>query len=84
MSYLKAKQALLTKLLAAAIVPDADIAFQNKSFDPKGKTLWLDAHFLPSTSEMLGKQQRVVTRMKEYFRLVCQYLKMMMLLITFN
>ena len=55
MSYLDTKQALLTKLLGAAIVPDTDIAFENKSFDPANKDKWLATYFIPATEETMGK-----------------------------
>ena len=57
MSYLKTKQALLTQLLATPItgLTGADIAFENKDFNPKGKALWLACYFIPATSDSLGK-----------------------------
>jgi len=55
MSYLNTQNALLTKLINSEIVPSADISFENKSFNPTGKTLWLAVDFLPATDEMLGK-----------------------------
>lgn len=55
MSYLKTQQALLTKLINSAIIPASDIAFENKSFNPSGKSLWVSVHFLPATDEPLGK-----------------------------
>ena len=57
MSYLKTKQALITQLLATPItgITGADIAFENKDFDPVGKALWLACYFIPATSDSLGK-----------------------------
>ena len=57
MSYLKTKQALLTQLLATPItgLTGADIAFENKDFNPTGKALWLACYFIPATSDSLGK-----------------------------
>ena len=57
MSYLKTKQALITQLLATPItgITGADIAFENKDFDPSGKPLWLACYFIPATSDSLGK-----------------------------
>ena len=57
MSYLKTKQALITQLLATPIsgLTSADIAFENKNFNPIGKALWLAAYFIPATSDSLGK-----------------------------
>lgn len=55
MSYLDTKQALIQQLINAAIVPTADIAFENKKFDPAGKSLWLAAYFIPASSETTGK-----------------------------
>jgi len=57
MSYYKTKQALLTQLLSASIpnITSNDIAFENKDFDPEGKSLWLACYFIPATSDILGK-----------------------------
>jgi hypothetical protein len=57
MSYYKTKQALLTQLLGASVpnITSDDIAFENKDFDPKNKSLWLACYFIPATSDMLGK-----------------------------
>lgn len=55
MSYLNTRQALLTKLINSAIVASSAIAFENKSFNPGGKDLWLAVNFLPVFSEILGK-----------------------------
>ena len=54
MSYLKTKQALIQQLLTASITAD-DIAFENKTFDPKNKSLWYAAYFIPATTDMMGK-----------------------------
>ena len=57
MSTYKTKQALVTQLLSASIpsITASDISFENESFDPLGKSLWLGCYFIPATSEMLGK-----------------------------
>lgn len=57
MSYFKTKQALLTKLLSVPItgVTADDMSFENKTFDPKGRSIWLACYFIPATSESLGK-----------------------------
>lgn len=55
MSHYDTKQALITRLIDSAIVPDADIAFENDTFNPEGKSLWLAAFFIPATSDALGK-----------------------------
>ena len=57
MSYYKTKQALITQLVGASIagITSADIAFENKDFDPSGKSIWLSCYFIPATSEMMGK-----------------------------
>lgn len=55
MSYLNTRQALLTKLINSAIVASSAIAYENKSFNPGGKDLWLAVNFLPATDEILGK-----------------------------
>ena len=57
MSYYDTKQALLTQLLGASIpnITSSDISFENKDFDPSGKSLWLACYFIPATTETLGK-----------------------------
>ena len=57
MSYYKTKQALITQLVGASItgITVNDIAFENKDFDPSGKSIWLSCYFIPATSEMMGK-----------------------------
>jgi hypothetical protein len=59
MSYYDTKQALITQLVGASItgITSADIAFENKDFDPSGKSIWLSCYFIPATSEMMGKTQ---------------------------
>ena len=56
MSYLDTKQALIQQLLTASI-NSIDIAFENKNFDPNGKSLWYAAYFIPATTDMMGKTQ---------------------------
>ena len=55
MSSYDTRNALLTKLISSAIVSEANIAYENKTFKPTGKTLWLSVHFLPATNDILGK-----------------------------
>ena len=55
MSYYDTKQALITKLIDSTIVPVGDIAFENNTFDPENKNLWLAAFFIPATDDALGK-----------------------------
>tara|TARA_R110002020_G_scaffold270751_1_gene486006 strand:- start:6128 stop:6553 length:426 start_codon:yes stop_codon:yes gene_type:complete len=57
MSYYNTKQALITQLLGASIpnITSNDIAFENKDFDPKNKSLWLAVYFIPATTDMMGK-----------------------------
>lgn len=55
MSYLNTKQALIQKLIDAAIVPNSDIAFENKEFVPDNKDKWLACYFIPATEEITGK-----------------------------
>lgn len=54
MSYIDTKKALIQQLYTSGISPN-DIAFENKNFDPSGKTLWYAAYFIPATTEDLGK-----------------------------
>lgn len=60
MSYFESKQALLTKLLSTSItgVTANDISFENKNFDPIGKSIWLACYYIPATSESLGKTEQ--------------------------
>ena len=55
MSQYDTKQALITNLVSAGIVPAADIAFENNKFVPAGKDLWLAAYFIPTSSGVTGK-----------------------------
>ena len=57
MSYLDTKQALITQFLAASVtgLTADDIGYQNKFFDPSNKALWVSLHFIPATSQMMGK-----------------------------
>ena len=61
MSLLDTKQALIKQLKTANIntnnIDVNDIAFTNKTFDPKNKVLWYSANFIPASSEMMGKTQ---------------------------
>ena len=55
MSFFNTRQALLKKLVDSAVVAETDINYENKSFDPTGKSLWLSVNLFPTTDEMLGK-----------------------------
>ena len=57
MSYLNSKQACITHLInnLPSGLTTADIAFENRKFDPSGKDLWLAAYFIPASTEMMGK-----------------------------
>ncbi len=57
MSYLNSKQACITHLInnLPSGLTTADIAFENRKFDPSGKDLWLAAYFIPVSTEMMGK-----------------------------
>ena len=57
MSYFDTKQALMTQLQNASIpsITVDDISVENDDFDPTNKDLWLSAHFIPATTEMMGK-----------------------------
>ena len=55
MSFLSTKQALIQQLLTVSGISSSDIAFENKNFDPKNKSLWYAAYFIPATTETLGK-----------------------------
>lgn len=57
MSYLDTKQALITNLINNLPIglTSADVAFENKTFDPSGKDIWIAAYFIPATTKALGK-----------------------------
>ncbi len=57
MSYLNSKQALITHLInnLPSGLTTADVAFENRRFDPANKPLWLAAYFIPASTEMMGK-----------------------------
>ena len=57
MSFFNTKQALLTQLInnLPTGLTTADIAFENKNFNPANKPLWLAAYFIPATNDVLGK-----------------------------
>ena len=69
MSYYDTRQALLTTLLDAAIVPDADIAFENDEFDPTGKDIWLAVYFLPVNSGIMGKTNESKSEQRGVFQI---------------
>lgn len=77
MSYLDTKQALITKLLATSItgITTADIAFENNSFNPKGKTKYIGAYFIPATSETTGKELSAPQEQRGIFQ-VTVYIKL--------
>jgi hypothetical protein len=57
MSYLKTRDALITKLLDATIthIENTDIAYDNREFDPSEKDNWLGVYFIPADSQPNGK-----------------------------
>jgi len=57
MSYFNTKQALTDLLITSSItgIGAGDIAFENDIFDPKGKSAWLAAYFIPATTDITGK-----------------------------
>jgi len=57
MSFFNTKQALLTQLInnLPTGLTTADIAFENKNFNPKNKPLWLAAYFIPATTDATAK-----------------------------
>lgn len=57
MSYSNTRKALLTKLSSATIpnITNSDIGYDNDNFDPKGKSNWLSAYFIPADSQPNGK-----------------------------
>ena len=57
MSQLDTKQAFLSQLInnLPAGLTTADVAFENKKFNPANRDLWLAAYYIPATSDPLGK-----------------------------
>ena len=57
MSFFNTKQALLTQLInnLPTGLTTADIAFENKNFNPANKPLWLAAYFIPATTDATAK-----------------------------
>ncbi|HHZ69304.1 MAG TPA: hypothetical protein EYN54_03265 [Methylococcaceae bacterium] len=57
MSYLNSKQACITHLInnLPSGLTTADVAFENKTFDPSNKDLWLAAYFIPVSTEAMGQ-----------------------------
>ena len=53
MSHYNIKQALLQQLLT--VVSADDIGFENNKFTPGGKDLWYTAYYIPTVTEMMGK-----------------------------
>ena len=53
MSELNTKQALVQQLLTVA--DSADVAFENKDFDPSGKPFWFACYYRNATEESTGK-----------------------------
>lgn len=69
MSYHDTKQALITKLINSKAVPKTSIAYENESFNPTGKAIWLSAHFIPATSDMMGKNSASGTEQRGIFQI---------------
>lgn len=57
MGYLDTKQALVAHLVnnTPSGLTGADIAFENRKFNPANKDLWLAAYFIPASTEAMGK-----------------------------
>ena len=57
MSYLDTKQALIQRLNSTVMtgITAADIAYENNTFDPTGKSKYIAAYFIPATSDIMGK-----------------------------
>lgn len=57
MSYLNSKQACITHLInnLPSGLTTADVAFENRKFDPSNKDLWLAAYFIPASTEAMGQ-----------------------------
>jgi hypothetical protein len=53
MSHFDTKQAFINQL--STIVNLSDVAFENKNFNPTGKSLWYAAYYIPATTEATGK-----------------------------
>lgn len=53
MSHYDIKQALLQQLLTT--VNADDVGFENNKYTPDGKVLWYTAYYIPTVTEMIGK-----------------------------
>lgn len=57
MSFLDTKQALIKKLIGGTYtgITASDIAYENNSFNPDGKSKYIATYFIPATTESTGK-----------------------------
>lgn len=73
MSRLKTKQALLDHLLnnLPTGVSDGDVARENQkpSFDPSGKSLWLDTHWQEASNDTMGKTAASSDEQRGFFQI---------------
>jgi hypothetical protein len=53
LSYLDTQRALIQQL--QTVVDTNDVAYESNDFDPKNKSLWYAAYFLPASTEIMGK-----------------------------
>jgi hypothetical protein len=73
MSRLNTKQAFITHLLAnlpTGVTAD-DVAFENQkpTFDPAGKSIWLDTHYQEASSESTGKTSASANEQRGFFQI---------------
>ena len=73
MSYLNTKQALINLLLDTNI-PNDNMEFENKSFNPFSKDFYISVSLLPASTEMMGKttesgdEQRGIFQISVYIK----------------
>jgi hypothetical protein len=71
MSYLNSKQACITHLVnnLPSGLTTADVAFENKKFDPSSKSLWLAAYFVPASTEATGQSNSMDDEQRGIFQI---------------
>lgn len=74
MSYLNARNALITKLVDSGIKPASQISFENDVFDPNNLESFFACYFIPASTEMLGKTSTSVDQQRGIFQ-VSVYIK---------
>ena len=71
MSYFDTRQALIQRLINTSItgITAAEISYENSDFDPKGKSKFIAAYFIPATSETTGKELAAIQERRGIFQI---------------